>query len=62
MLDEEGLAIVVEEDDEEDDEDILDSGDFPGFLGHGAATMPSVTGGGIGAELVPTSTGEEGTD
>lgn len=56
VLDEEGLAIVVDEDDE-DDGDILDSGDFPGLLGRGAAIMPSGTGG-VGAGLTLTLTGE----
>lgn len=54
---EEGFSVVVDEDDE-DDGDILDSGDFPGFLARGAAIMLSVTGGGIGAGLTLTLTGE----
>lgn len=54
---EEGFSAVVDEDDE-DDGDILDSGDFPGLLARGAAIMFSVTGGGIGAGLTPTLTGE----
>lgn len=51
VLDEEGLVVVVEEDDEEGGGDTLDNGDFPGFLGRGAAIMPSVTGGGVGAGM-----------
>ena len=61
VLDEEALAVEVEEDDE-DDGDILDSGDLPGFLGRGAAIISSVTGGGgSGAGLTFIPTGEEDT-
>lgn len=55
MLDVEGLAVVVDEDDD-DDGDILDNGDFPGFLGRGATMAPSVAGEGTGAL---TLTGED---
>lgn len=61
VLDEEGLA-PADDEDEEDDEDILDSGDLPGFLGRGAAIILSVTGGGTSAALVLTVIGEGRTD
>lgn len=61
VLDVEAFAVEVDEDDEVDG-DILDNGDFPGFLGRGAAIMPSVTGGGAGAGLILTLTGEEDSD
>lgn len=44
LLDEEGLATVIDED-EDEDSDNLDNGDLPGLLGRGAAIVPSVTGG-----------------
>jgi hypothetical protein len=59
VLDEEPLAVEVDEDDEEEDWDIFDNGDLPGFLGRGAAIISSVTGGGgTGAGLTPILTGE----
>jgi hypothetical protein len=62
VLDVEALAVEVDEEDEDDDGDILDSGDFPGFLGRGAAITLSVTGGGgTGARLASLRTGEEDT-
>lgn len=59
VLDEECLAVVVEED--EEDADTLDRGDLPSFLGCGAAIMSSVTGD-VGAGLALTLSGEEVTD
>lgn len=64
VLDEEILAVEVDEDDEEDGGgDILDNGDLPGFLGRGAAIISSVMGGGgTGAGLTLTLAGEEDYD
>lgn len=60
VLDEEPLTVEVDEDDEEDVVDILDSGDFPAFLGRGATIISSVTGGGgTGARLASVLTGDE---
>ena len=60
VLDVEAFAVEVDEDDE-DYGDILDNGDFPGFLGRGAAIMSSVMGEGAGAGLAFVLTGEEGS-
>jgi hypothetical protein len=45
VLDEEALAVEIDEDDE-DDAEILDNGDLPGFLGRGAIIVSSMIGGG----------------
>lgn len=57
----EGLGIVVDEDDEDDEDcgEIRDSGDFPGFLGCGAAIVSSVTEGGVDEGLGSILTGDE---
>ena len=52
VLDVEGLAVVVDE----DDEDILDSGDFPGLLGRGAAIKPSAVRAGLALILTGEGT------
>jgi len=58
----EAFAVEVDEEDEEDDGDILDNGDLPGFLGRGATiTLSVMGGGGTGAGLALTRTGEEDT-
>jgi len=63
VLEEEALAVEVDEDDEDDDSVILDNGDFPGCFGRGATIVFSVTGGGgTSAGLAPALTGEEDTD
>jgi hypothetical protein len=54
VLDVEGLAVVVDEDDE--DGDILDSGDFPGLPGRGAAIILSAAGAGFALTLIGEGT------
>jgi len=67
VLDVEALAVEFDEDEDDDDDDddgdTLDNGDFPGFLGFGAAIISSSGArGGTCAGLMSTLTGEEDTD
>ena len=59
VLDEEPLAVEVDEDDE-DDSVSLDNGDLPGCLGRGATIVSSVREAGTDPGLILT--GEEDTD